>query len=418
LKAHDYGAVFRDRNLAAVLLLGFSSGLPLYLTGPTLQAWMTVEGVDLSTIGVFTLVGLPYTWKFLWAPNMDRFVPPFLGRRRGWLLITQVALIAGIAGMASCPPSTALGALAALAVFVAVASASHDIVVDAYRADITTPEERGLAAALGVVGYRVAMLVSGALALAIVAGSGAIPGIGWANTYLLMGALMGVGIAGTLMGAEPVAIAPPPRTLAEAVWEPLREFLGRPGAAWMLLLIVLYKLGDAFAGSLTTSFLLRGAGFSLAEVGLVNKAAGLAATIVGLVVGGTLMVRLGLYRSLMAFGIALPLSILAYMALALAGHDFPLMVFAVAAENLCSGMGTAAFVALLMALCDRRFTATQYALLSALSAFGRVYVGPVAGFVTDPRYLGLDWASFFFLAALSCLPGLALLRWRRASIPA
>ena len=417
MKAHDYAAVFRDRNLAVILLLGFSSGLPLALTGATLQAWMTVEGVDLSTIGVFTLVGLPYTWKFLWAPNMDRFVPPFLGRRRGWLIITQAALIAGIAAMAFCSPRTELGALAALAVFVAVASASHDIVVDAYRAEITTREERGLAAAFGVIGYRMAMLVSGALALAIVAGSGWIPGIGWTNTYLLMAALMGIGIFATFLGSEPAAIAPPPRTLAEAVLEPLREFFGRPGAPWLLLLIVLYKLGDAFAGSLTTAFLLRGAGFSLAEVGFVNKAAGLAATLVGLVIGGTLMVRLGLYRSLMVFGVAQAVSILAFMLLALVGQSFPMMVFAVAAENVCSGMGTAAFVALLMASCDRRFTATQYALLSALSAFGRVYVGPVAGYITDPKYLGLDWATFFFLAFLSAIPGLLILRWRRDSIP-
>lgn len=416
MKAHDYAAVFRDRNLAVILLLGFSSGLPLALTGGTLQAWMTVEGIDLSTIGVFTLVGLPYTWKFLWAPNMDRFVPPFLGRRRGWLLITQAALIAGIAAMAFCSPRTELTVLAALAVLVAIASASHDIVVDAYRADIAPRAERGLAAAFGVIGYRIAMLVSGALALAIVAGSSWIPGIGWRNTYLLMAALMGIGVAATLWGSEPVAAAPPPRTLAQAVWEPLHEFFTRRGALWLLLLIVLYKLGDAFAGSLTTAFLLRGLGFSLAEVGFVNKAAGLAATIIGLVIGGTLMVRLGLYRSLMVFGVLQAVSILAFMALALVGHSFAMMVFAVAAENICGGMGTAAFVALLMALCDHRFTATQYALLSALSAIGRVYVGPAAGYATDPRHLGLDWAMFFFLAFASALPGLALLRWQRSTI--
>ena len=418
MKAHDYAAVFRDRNLAVILLLGFSSGLPLALTGGTLQAWMTVEGIDLSTIGVFTLVGLPYTWKFLWAPTMDRFVPAFLGRRRGWLLITQLALIAGIAAMAFCPPRTDLTALAVLAVFVAMASASHDIVVDAYRTDVAPSEERGLAAAFGVIGYRVAMLVSGALALAIVAGSAWMPGIGWTNTYLLMAALMGIGVLATFWGTEPVAAAPPPRTLGEAVWEPLREFFGRPGAAWLLLLIVLYKLGDAFAGSLTTAFLLRGAGFSLAEVGFVNKAAGLVATIIGLVIGGTLMVRLGLYRSLMIFGVLQAVSILAFALLALVGQSFAMMVFAVAAENICGGMGTAAFVALLMALCDRRFTATQYALLSALAAFGRVYVGPVAGYVTDPKHLGLDWATFFLLAFLSALPGLALLAWRRETVEA
>ncbi len=418
MQKHDYSAVFRDRNLGVILLLGFSSGLPLALTGATLQAWMSVEGVDLSTMGIFTLVGLPYTAKFLWAPTMDRFVPPFLGRRRGWLLITQAALIAGIAAMAFSSPREQVAMVASLAVFVALASASHDIGVDAYRTDVVPKEERGLGAALGVIGYRMAMLVSGALALAIVAGSSWIPGIGWRNTYLLMAALMGIGVIGTVWGTEPAAAAPPPRSMREAVFEPLHEFFSRSGAIWLLVLIVLYKLGDAFAGSLTTAFLLRGPGFSLVEVGFVNKAAGLVATIIGLVIGGTLMVRLGLYRSLLVFGILQAVSILAFMWLALAGKSFGLMVFAVAAENICGGMGTAAFVALLMALCDHRFTATQYALLSALSAFGRVYVGPVAGYATDPKYLGLTWATFFFLAFVSALPGLALLWWQRPAIEA
>ncbi|HKB63657.1 MAG TPA: MFS transporter, partial [Burkholderiales bacterium] len=272
----SYLEVFRSRRLAVILLLGFSSGLPLALTGGTLQAWMTVEGVDLSTIGVFTLVGLPYVWKFLWAPAMDRFVPPFLGRRRGWLLVTQLALAVGIAGMAFLSPRTDLVAIAWLALFVAFASASQDIVVDAYRTDVSSREERGLAGALGVVGYRLAMLASGALALVLVAGSGWIPALGWRDTYLLMAALMVVGVLAVLWGEEPSAPPAPPRTLRDAVVEPLREFFSRPRAGWILVLLVLYKLGDAFAGSLTTAFLLRGAGFSLDDVGLVNKAVGLA----------------------------------------------------------------------------------------------------------------------------------------------
>jgi len=415
---HDYRAVFTDRNLAVIALLGFSSGLPLALTGQTLQAWMTVDGVNLSTIGFFTLVGIPYTWKFLWSPAMDRFVPRFLGRRRGWLLVTQLALAAGIALMATLSPRRDLGALAVLAVFVAFASASQDIVVDAYRTDISRPEERGLAGALGVVGYRIAMLVSGALALVLVGGSGAIPALGWRATYLAMAACMGVGVAATLLGREPALAAPPPRTLREAVLEPLREFFSRPGALWMLLLLVLYKLGDAFAGSLTTAFLLRGAGFSLADVGYVYKVIGIAATIAGVVVGGALMVRLGLWRSLMAFGILQAVSWLSFMALALAGKSYALMILAVGIENLAGGMGTAAFVALLMALCDHRFTATQYALLSALATFGRVYVGPAAGYATDPRYLGLAWSTFFLCTFIIALPGLLLLAWKRPAIEA
>jgi MFS transporter, PAT family, beta-lactamase induction signal transducer AmpG len=418
LATRDYSAAFRDRRLAVILVLGFSSGLPLALTGGTLQAWMTVEGVDLATIGIFTLVGIPYTWKFLWSPVMDRFVPPFLGRRRGWLIVTQLALAALIAGMAFASPKSDLAWLAVLAVLVAFASASQDIVFDAYRTDVAKPEQRGLAAAFTVVGYRVAMLTSGAAALVLVAGSGFIPALGWQNTYLVMAALMGLGAIATLLGPEPAVAVPPPRTLDEAVWAPLREFFARPGAWVLLALIVLYKLGDAFAGSLTTAFLLRGAGFALDEVGYVNKGMGLAATIFGALFGGALMVNLGLYRALMAFGVLQALSNLGFMALAMAGKSYPLMVFAVGFENLTGGMGTAAFVALLMALCDRRFTATQYALLSALAAFGRVYVGPAAGFATDPKQLGLSWSAFFLCTFVVALPGLLLLWWRRDTIRA
>jgi PAT family beta-lactamase induction signal transducer AmpG len=418
LKSHDYPAVFRDRNLAVILLLAFASGLPLALTSGTLQAWLTVEGVDLSTIGIFTLVGIPYTWKFVWAPLMDRYVPPFLGRRRGWLLITQVLLAAAIAAMAVLSPREDLALLAFLAVLVAFASASQDIVFDAYRTDISKPAERGLAGALTVVGYRTAMLVSGAAALVLVAGSGWIAGIGWRNTYLAMAALMSIGVIATLWGREPEGAARPPRSLREAFVEPLHEFFARDNAVWLLVLLVLYKLGDAFAGSLTTAFLLRGAGFSLEDVGYVNKGMGLAATIVGALFGGALMIRLGLYRALMVFGILQAVSNLTFMWLAAAGKSYPIMVLAIGFENLSGGMGTAAFVALLMALCDHRFTATQYALLSALASFGRVYVGPAAGYATDPKYLGLGWSAFFFVTFLTALPGLLVLAWKRQTIEA
>ena len=416
MSLRDYAAVFRNRNLAVIFLLGFASGLPLALTGGTLQAWMTVEGVSLATIGFFTLVGLPYTWKFLWSPFMDRFVPPFLGRRRGWLFLTQLALALLIAGMATLSPKEDLAWIALIAVLVAFMSASQDIVFDAYRTEVATKEQRGFAAALTVTGYRVAMLTSGAAALVLVAGSGFIPALGWQNTYYVMAGLMLVGAAATLWGPEPSVEAPPPRTLQEAVWLPLREFFSRRGAWVLLVLIVLYKLGDAFAGALTTAFLLRGMGFSLEDVGFVNKGMGLAATIVGALFGGVLMVRLGLYRSLMAFGILQAVSNLGFWALAEAGKSYPLMLFAVGFENLAGGMGTAAFVALLMAMCDRRFTATQFALLSALAAFGRVYVGPAAGYATDPAQLGLAWALFFAVTFVIALPGLVLLWWRRADI--
>ncbi len=403
-----YLEVFRSRRVAVTLLLGFASGLPLALTSGTLQAWMTVEGVDITTIGIFTLAGLPYTWKFLWAPLMDRFVPPALGRRRGWILLTQLLLMAGIAAMGSLSPAHAPWALAGLAVLVAFSSASQDIVVDAYRTDLLKERERGVGAAVSVLGYRVAMLISGALALILA------DRIGWHETYWLMAGLLMIGMGATLWGPEPDAEVRAPRSLEDAVVEPLREFFSRDGALWLLLLIVLYKLGDAFAGSLTTAFLIRGAGFSPTDVGTINKGMGLAATILGVLFGGTLMVKLRLYKALMVFGVLQALSNLAFMWLAAAGNSYPLMVLAVAVENLSGGMGTAAFVALLMALCNHRYTATQYALLSALAAVGRVYVGPASGFLVEAA----GWVSFFFFTFLAALPGLALLAAMRRNLDA
>ena len=401
-----YLEVFRSRRIAVLLLLGFASGLPLALTSGTLQAWMAVEGVDITTIGLFTLVGLPYTWKFLWAPLMDRYVPPWLGRRRGWIVATQLLLMAGIAAMGGLSPSSAPLALAALALFVAFSSASQDIVFDAYRTDLLRERERGPGAAVSVLGYRLAMLVSGALALILA------DHIGWQETYGLMAGLMMVGVAATFWGPEPDGEIRAPRSLREAVAEPLREFFSRHGAVWLLALIVLYKIGDAFAGSLTTAFLIRGAGFSPTDVGAINKGMGLAATIIGALFGGALMVKLRLYRALMLFGVLQAVSNLTFMWLATAGKSYAIMVLAVGFENLAGGMGTAAFVALLMALCNHRYTATQYALLSALAAVGRVYVGPASGYVVE----AVGWPSFFFVTFLAALPGLVLLRAMRATV--
>lgn len=403
-----YLEIFRSRRVAVVCLLGFSSGLPLALTGGTLQAWMTVSGVDLATIGIFTLVGIPYTWKFLWAPFMDRYVPPFLGRRRGWIAAMQMLLGACIAVMGALDPATMPWALAALALMVAFISASQDVVFDAYRADVLRPQERGIGAAVSVLGYRLAMLVSGALALILS------DRIGWQNTYWLMAALMIAAIGATLFGPEPEVQVTPPKTLAEAVVEPLREFFARHGAWALLLLIVLYKLGDAFAGSLTTAFLIRGVEFTATEVGAINKGMGLAATLVGVVFGGVLMARLGLFRSLLVFGVLQAISNLTFMWLASVGKDYAVMVLAVGFENLAGGMGTAAFVALLMAMCDKRFTASQFALLSALAAVGRVYVGPASGYMVE----AIGWTTFFGFTFLMALPGLLLLFIMRRSIEA
>ncbi len=375
-----------------------------------MQAWATVDGVSLQDIGFLTLVGTAYTLKFLWAPLIDRYAPPWLGRRRGWMLVTQVLLALSIAGMALLQPASHLLPLALLAVAVAFLSATQDIAFDAYSTDVLHKEERGAGAAVKVLGYRCAMLVSGGLALVI-----ADSWLGWRATYVLMGALMLLCVLGTLWGPEPEHPAPPPRSLGKAVTEPLKEFFSRHGAVTVLLLIVLYKLGDAFAGALSTTFLLRGAGYTPTEVGTVNKVLGLAATIFGTLAGGALMARLGLYRSLMLFGVLQAVSNLGYWVVAVSPHHIYTMAAAVGFENLCGGMGTAAFVALLMALCKQEFSATQFALLSALSAVGRTYL---AGPLTPVLVGKLDWPGFFLVTVLIALPGLLLLWWQRGNIEA
>jgi len=405
----DYLVAFRSRKIALLLALGFSSGLPLALTAGTLQAWLASENVDIVAIGWFALVGQPYTYKFLWAPLMDRYAPPAFSRRRGWLLATQLALAAAIAFMGTLRPTDSAWLLGSTALAVAFLSASQDIVFDALRADWLEREERGAGAAVSVLGYRLAMLASGAGALIL-----ADQWLGWRATYWLMAALMGVGMLATWLVVEPEPKGGVPKTLNEAVAQPFAEFLSRQGALALLALVVLYKLGDAFAGNLTTAFLLRGPGFSLTEIGAINKGFGLAATIVGALAGGALMAKMRLYRALLLFGALQAVTNLGFMLLAGAGKSYALMIAVIGLENLCGGMGTAAYVALLMALCDRRFSATQYALLSALSAVGRVYVGPAAGYMVE----AMGWEAFFFATFLIALPGLALLVWMRARVDA
>lgn len=338
---------------------------------------------------------------------MDRYTPPFLGRRRGWLLISQLLLVASIVAMGFMQPAQDLWWLAALAVLVAFCSASQDIVFDAYKTDLLSAEERGAGAAISVLGYRLAMLVSGGLALWL-----ADRYFGWQSTYWLMAGLMLIGIAATLMAPEPDDSIPAPRTMEQAVVAPLRDFFARNNAWLILLLIVMYKMGDAFAGSLSTTFLIRGVGFDAGEVGLVNKTLGLFATIVGALFGGVLMQRLSLFRALMLFGILQAVSNLGYWILAVTDKNLMTMGSAIFLENLCGGMGTAAFVALLMTLCNKSFSATQFALLSALSAVGRVYVGPIAGWFVEAH----GWPLFYLFSIAAALPGLLLLRLCRQTL--
>ena len=360
---------------------------------------MTVEDVDIKTIGLFSLVGLPYTLKFLWSPLMDRFVVPIFGRRRGWIALSQLALIGLILGMSVTSPQNGLWFLALLAFCLTFVSASQDVAIDAYRTEVLRERERGMGAAVSVTGYRVAMLVSGALALILS------EYLGWRATYMLMALIMSIGVVAVWLGPEPEDPGTPPASMKDAVEGPFKEFFSRTGVWSLLALIVLYKLGDAFAGSLTTTFLIRGVNFSVGEVGAINKGMGLASTIIGALFGGVLMARLRLFKALLIFGILQAVSNLSFMVLALVGKSYPLMIFTIAFENLAGGMGTAAFVAFLMILCNHSYTATQFALLSALASLGRVFVGPLSGVLVD----GMGWTVFFFTTFLFALPGLVLL---------
>lgn len=397
---NHYLRIFQQPKSAILLILGFASGLPLALTSGTLQAWMTVENIDLKTIGFFSLVGQAYVFKFLWSPVMDRYTPPFLGRRRGWLLTTQCLLLISIAAMGFLEPGSQLRWMAALAVIIAFCSASQDIVFDAWKTDVLAAEERGTGAAISVLGYRLGMLVSGGLALWM-----ADRWLGWQGMYWLMAALLIPCIIATLLAPEPTDTIPVPKTLEQAVVAPLRDFFGRNNAWLILLLIILYKLGDAFAMSLTTTFLIRGVGFDAGEVGVVNKTLGLIATIIGALYGGVLMQRLTLFRALLIFGILQGVSNAGYWLLSITDKHMFSMASAVFFENLCGGMGTSAFVALLMTLCNKSFSATQFALLSALSAVGRVYVGPVAGWFVESH----GWPTFYLFSVAAAVPGLILL---------
>lgn len=495
-----------------VTLLGFASGLPLALTGQAMQAWLSMEGLDVATIGFLSLVGLPYTFKFLWAPLMDRFDLPWLGRRRGWLVLTQLALALALFVMASISPSGATQAFALMAVAVAFISASQDVVIDAYRTDLLPAAERGIGASLNIAGYRGAMILSGGIAL-IWTDAQQGGGWSWPEVYRFMAGLM---VAAAVLSATllpRLKLAPAPqgvprndligfvavmaavavgylvtdRLIAPALrmgllpmWQgstlpvalqgrwadlmsllagialtlPLAAYAARRakfetllsglanyfsqgGAAAFLVLIVLYKLGDAFAGSLMTPFLLKAMAYAPAEVGVVNKVLGLWLTIAGALMGGALMLKLGLWRSLMFFGVLQLVSNLAFWWLAVGGKGTlgamtlpafdwgfvelsaptPVdgaLLLAVAFENLSGGMGTAAFVAFLMSLTSQRFTATQYALLSAFASIGRVWVGPLAGVLAE----SIGWPTFFIVSTIAAAPALALLWWLRESVRA
>ncbi|HEY5720395.1 MAG TPA: AmpG family muropeptide MFS transporter [Gammaproteobacteria bacterium] len=423
-------AVYRDRRVLAVGFLGFSSGLPLALTFGTLTLWLAELGIDKTTIGLFALAGTPYTLKFLWAPLVDRVPLPWLtrrfGRRRGWMLATQVALMAGITLLGGSDPVAAPTLTALLALLVAFCSATQDIAIDADRVEILDERRYGAGAALVVLGYRIGMLASGAGALYAASFSD------WGTAYAIMAALMAVGVVTVLLNPEP-AVADSPEARAQAarvaafvaarpdlrgragralawlhgaVVAPFAEFLARPGWLAVLGFVVLYKFGDALAGVMSGPFYVE-LGFSKIEIANVTKAFGLGATIAGGLLGGLLVSRHGIWRSLWACGLLQMLSNLMFVVQALAGHDLTVLTLTIGLENLAGGMGTAAFVAYLSSLCNVAYTATQYALLSSLAAFGRTLLSSSGGWLA----VQLDWVGFFLLTTVAALPGLVLLWW-------
>ncbi len=387
-----------SRKMGVALIMGFSCGVPLLLTISVLQAWMKKEGVDLTVIGIFSLVGLPYTLKFIWAPLFDRFSLPFLGRRKGWLLVAQVALILAIALLGCMNPARSPWLVAFAAFLVTFCSASQDIVVDAYRREDLCDEELGLGSSLYIYGYRAGMLLAsgGGLILA--------DHISFFFVYLIMAASLIPGMVATVMTPEPKKAPGQPATLAQAVFEPLREYFSRKGALLILLFIMLYKIGDTMASAMTTPFYLD-LGFTMTEVGAVVKLFGFWATLAGTFTGGILMLKLGINRSLWIFGGLQALSTAGFAWLAVVGHSIGLLSGVIAFENLSSGMGTAAYVAFMAALTDKRFTATQYALLSSLMGIPRVLAAAPTGFFA--KYLG--WEAFFIACTLAALPGMVLL---------
>jgi len=384
----------RTKDLAVVTILGFASGLPFPFISGTLQAWLTYEGIDIKTIGFLTILTFPYSFKFLWSAFFDRYSINKLGRRKGWILICQLSIMAGMALMIMLTPQNLMPFII-IAIFVAFFSASQDISIDAYRTEIIKPKDRGLAVSFAVTAYRLALIIAGGLCLLMA------DHVGWKPALMIVTSLLFFGIISTLLANEPVTVKTP-NSLKESFIEPFKDLLKRDKSILILLFIVLYKLGDAYASSLSTAFFIRGVGFSLTEVGTVNKIGGLISTIFGSLIGGILLTRISLYRALILFGIFQALSNLMFMAIAIVGKSLPLFISTVVIENFTGGMGTTAFLALLMGLCNRSFAATQYALLSSFASLGRVIISPTSGFVVE----NIGWTAFYFITFLVAIPGL------------
>ena len=415
-------SVYAERRVLAILFLGFSSGLPLALTGQTLSVWMKEEGVSLTAIGLFALVGLPYVVKFAWAPLIDAVRVPlltrWLGRRRAWLVTTQIALIAAILGLGSIDPVAAPVVTAALALAVAFCSASQDIVIDAFRIESLAEDRQAAGMANYVAGYRIALLVSTAgmfEIVAIVQADGLGGTAGWFIGYAIAAALIAIGLVTVLMSREPedpnrstaIARARDHGAFVAAVVDPFREFTQRPMWLAVLVFVMLFKFGDAFAGIMTAPFVLD-IGFDKTDYGRVVKVFGFAAVLIGGFAGGYVYRVAGTVRSLWIAGLIQMLSNLMFVWQAIAGADYAVLVLTIGVENFTGGAGTVIFVAFISNLCrDRAYTATQFALLSALAAVGRTVLSASAGWFAET----IGWPSFFVLTTIAAIPGLMLLWW-------
>lgn len=388
-----------SRRLLAVLLLGFASGLPLALIGTTLQAWFTETNISVVAIGSLSLIGLPYTLKFLWAPLMDHYRFPRMGTRKTWILLAQGGLVLSLLVLANLSPLTQAYLMGGVSLMVAFLSASQDISITAYQTDVLHDDERGLGASYYIFAYRIAMLVAGGLALMMADAAG------WRLTYEAMALVMlGLMLVTTRLPRSPEVDAGESSVIATMV-AAFRELSLRENVLILLLFILTYKIGDALALQLMTNFLLHGLGFTLTEVGLAYKLVSIVAMITGAFVGGVALTRWKLFNALFIFGVAQSLSTLLFAALALIGKHFILMAVSVFIENFCSGLSTAALLAFMMSLCHQRFTASQFALLSAVASLGRVFLGPVAGFMVER----LGWPQFFVWSFVCCMPGIYLL---------
>ncbi|MCF6765370.1 MFS transporter [Thiotrichales bacterium 19S3-7] len=399
LLVDDIFTVISSRKMMVMLLLGFSSGLPLLLSISTLIAWFSQSNISTEKIGLLTLISAPYTFKFIWSPIMDRFSLPFLGRRRGWILVMQILLMITVMLNALFTPETNPWALACLNLIIAFLSATQDININAYQADILKPNERALGGAVSTLGYRIAMFASGAGALLIAAS------FSWHSAYIIIGLLFLIGIIGTLVAPSTQRTTEhAPKTLFKAVILPFMDFFKRNhiiSAFLILILIIVYKLGDQLAFSLNTVFFLRGLNFSLNEVAIAFKFSAMIFTILGTLSGGFIMKRIGIYKGFLYFSFCMALANLCYAVLAIVGKSFYLMTLSVAIEYFAGGLGSAAFLAFLFSLCNQNYSATQFALFSSLDSLGRVFIGPVAGFVAT----SYSWAMLFILS--TCI-GLAV----------